>query len=210
MAVRFHVPVLVSLSAVIPMMAAADRADTGVPSTPAQAETAALLASGRAALDGIAKAQLQLSTVMASAQRKDDRLLATCLRDKLDQVGRLRNKAEAQLQTLAKSPSEDAAHEPFVVITVVAQKVGAVVAEASRCVGAGEPDSTSVDAIEPPTDPSAAKGTDQATDRLPATSDRGPQGLLVPGTSTTTSVSPSEGDMPMDTPSTPTMASPVL
>jgi hypothetical protein len=102
----------------------------------------------------IAQARAQLATAAAAAQKKQDLLLHRCLVDKLETVAKLQAKAAAPLAELQRATDPAPAQRPFVVVTVIGQKVARTMQEAAACVDSQNRGSgVALEDLEPPAAP---------------------------------------------------------
>jgi hypothetical protein len=188
--------------------ALADYAEQAAPA-PADlpAEVRELLAVGTKIASNIASAREQLENAAQAARKDDDQLLAACLLDHLDAVTKLEKKVGPQLEALKQAPDASAAQQPFVVLTVLAQRITLAMQEASVCVDSDDEASATLDQIAPPIDPGEtdiSADTELDPTALPPIDTLPP----APQMESETDVS-ADTELPIDMPEPPPVASPV-
>lgn len=101
----------------------------------------------------VAGARQQLGKAAEAAAKDEDLLLRTCLLDKLKTVQKLELRLHESLGELQRTNDEANAQRPFVVVTVIGQKVALTLEEAASCVDSkNEEGAVSIEAIKPPFD----------------------------------------------------------
>jgi hypothetical protein len=121
----------------------------------------------------IAGARKQLTRAAEVARKDGDELLLSCLLDKLQTVQKLEAMAGQSLGELQRSSDEANAQRPFVVVTVLGQKVTLTLQEAAACVDSKNTNgAVSIESIAPPEAPETDLdfGTDLGSD-VPAVDD---------------------------------------
>jgi hypothetical protein len=127
--------------------------ESGQPATPPSA-VQELLATADKVQRAIASARKQLSNAAAVAEKDRDVLLRTCLLDKLQTVQRLEAKARGPLGDLQQASDAAVAQRPFVIVTVIGQKVALTLQEAAACVDSkNQGPAITLENIEPPSRP---------------------------------------------------------
>lgn len=107
----------------------------------------------------IAGARQQLKRAADVARKDDDQLLLSCLLDKLQSVQKLEAMASQSLGELQRSSDEASAQRPFVVLTVLGQKVTLTMQEAAACVDSKNTNgAVSIQSIAPPSPPETDYG----------------------------------------------------
>jgi len=102
----------------------------------------------------IAGAREQLGNAVAAAKKNGDVMLHTCLLDKLQTVQKLQAKARAPLAELEHASDPAVVQRPFVVVTVIGQKLALTLQEAAGCVGSkSEGAGISLENLAPPSQP---------------------------------------------------------
>ena len=101
----------------------------------------------------VAGARQQIGKAAEAAAKDEDLLLRTCLLDKLKTVQKLELRLHESLAELQRTNDEANAQRPFVVVTVIGQKVALTLEEAASCVDSkNEEGAVSIEAIKPPFD----------------------------------------------------------
>src|SRR5262245_49090972 len=127
--------------------------ENGIPAQPAQS-VQALLDAAQKVTQTIAGARQQLNNATQKAWKDQDLLLHNCLIDKLKNVQKLEAMAGQSIGELRRSPDETNAQRPFVVVTVLGQKVALTMQEAATCVNSKNTNgAVTVETIEPPSAP---------------------------------------------------------
>ncbi|HMI90800.1 MAG TPA: hypothetical protein VK509_05520 [Polyangiales bacterium] len=152
---KFRVEWLAAAAVLLPFgVAVADYATGGEPAAEAPRAMQELLQIANKVTRSIAAAREQLSAAAAAAKKKEDVLLQTCLLDKLQTVQKLQAKVRAPLAELAHASDPANAQRPFVVVTVIGQKVALTLQEAAGCVDSkNQGAEISLENIKPPSRP---------------------------------------------------------
>ena len=182
--------VLLPIGVAVAEVAGESETEATPPASPIQD----LLQSAEKVARSVAEAREKLLTAAEVAGKDKDLLLRTCLLDKLKTVQKLQGRVAESMGELQRASDEASAQRPFVVVTVVGQKVALTMEEAAGCVNSkNQEGAVSIEAIEPPSDPAETDfdfGTDLGGSNVPAVDDFD---LLPPprGVGTETDIDPS-------------------
>jgi hypothetical protein len=152
---KFRVQLFAAAAALLPFgVAVAEYATGGEPAAEPEQAMQELLQTADKVTRSMAKAREQLGAAITAAKKKDDLLLQSCLLDKLQTVQKLQAKAHAPLAELERASDPALAQRPFVIVTVIGQKVALTLQQAAACVDSkNQGPQIALENIAPPTRP---------------------------------------------------------
>jgi len=152
---KYRVQLFAAAAVLVPFgVAVAEYAEGSEPAARPPAAVQELVQVANKVTRSMSAAREQLGNAAAAAKKKGDVMLLTCLLDKLQTVQKLQAKVRAPLAELAHASDPANAQRPFVVVTVIGQKVALTLQEAAGCVDSkNQGAEISLENIKPPSRP---------------------------------------------------------